>query len=263
MRRFVTDLKKYFKYAVYSAKCELKAEVASSYLNWIWWILEPICFMFIYAFIFGYVFNAREEYFPVFIYVGLTFWEFFNKNMKSSVKMVKRNKGIVSKVYLPKFILIISKMLVNGFKMLVSCGIIVLLIVVFRVPLTWRVVFVIPLVITLWLICFGLMCILMHFGVYVEDLANVVDIALKVIFYMTGIFYSIETRIGNKFPQVAAILGKWNPIAFIISSLRKCIIYEQRPSLKLLAIWFVLGILVSVLGVRTIYKNENSYVKVI
>ena len=31
----------------------------------------------------------------------------------------------------------------------------------------------------------------------------------------------------------------------------------------MVGIWFVIGVIVAILGVRKIYKNENSYVKVI
>ena len=34
MKRFISDLKKYMYYCAYSAKTNLKAEVANSYLNW-------------------------------------------------------------------------------------------------------------------------------------------------------------------------------------------------------------------------------------
>ena len=85
MQRFLKDIKKYYRYAVYSAKAELKAEVAGSYLNWVWWILEPICLMLIYTFIIGVVFDAREEYYTAFIYIGLTVWTFFNQILKNSV----------------------------------------------------------------------------------------------------------------------------------------------------------------------------------
>ena len=67
--RLRQDLKKYGKYSIVSAKAQLKAEVASSYLNWLWWILDPICFMLIYTFIFGTVFQASEPYFPIFIFI--------------------------------------------------------------------------------------------------------------------------------------------------------------------------------------------------
>ena len=117
MKRFWRDLTSHYRYAIYSAKSELKSEVANSYLNWIWWVLEPFCFMLIYAFIFGVVFEAREQYFPAFIFIGITAWDFFNRCLTQSVKLLKNNKSIVTKVYIPKFILLISKMFFNGYKM--------------------------------------------------------------------------------------------------------------------------------------------------
>jgi ABC-type polysaccharide/polyol phosphate export permease len=263
IKRFVNDIKKYYSYAVYSAKAELKAEVAGSYLNWVWWILEPVCLMLIYAFIFGVVFEAREEYFTAFIYIGLTVWTFFNQNLKNSVKIVKKNKSVVSKVYLPKFILVESKMFVNAFKMLISFAIVVALMIGYRVHLTWNVIYVIPLMLCLVLVSFGLMCIVCHFGVFVEDLSNVINIVLRLIFYMTGIMFSIDHRIGPKHPVLATFLGKFNPMAYIISSLRSCLLYGETPARKIMLAWMCVGLLLTVIGVRLIYKNENSYVKVI
>lgn len=92
MKRFWRDLTSHYRYAIYSAKSELKSEVANSYLNWIWWVLEPFCFMLIYAFIFGVVFEAREQYFPAFIFIGITAWDFFNRCLTQSVKLLKNNK---------------------------------------------------------------------------------------------------------------------------------------------------------------------------
>ena len=67
--RFIQDMKKYLPYSLVAARSQLRSEVANSYLNWIWWILDPICFMRIYTFIFGYVFNSKEAYFPIFIFI--------------------------------------------------------------------------------------------------------------------------------------------------------------------------------------------------
>ena len=263
IRRFFEDNKKYRNYTIYAAKSDLKAEVADSYLSWVWWILEPLCFMLIYTFIFGVVFNAKEDYFPIFVYTGLTAWNFFSRCVKLSTRMVKRNKGIISKVYLPKFILAETTILENAFKMLISFVIIVVMMVVFRVPVTYHILMVLPMLILLVLLTFGCMCVIMHFGVYVTDLANVTDIALRLIFYMTGIFYSIEKRIGKKYPGLAHVMGDVNPMAFIVNGLRDSLLYGRRPSLKLTAIWFVLAGIICLWGIRLIYKNENNYVKVI
>ena len=240
MKRFWRDLTSHYRYAIYSAKSELKSEVANSYLNWIWWVLEPFCFMLIYAFIFGVVFEAREQYFPAFIFIGITAWDFFNRCLTQSVKLLKNNKSIVTKVYIPKFILLISKMFFNGYKMLFSFGIIVIMIIYFRIPITLNILYVIPSFIVLFVVTFACMTHLMHYGVFIQDLANVTNIVLRMVFYMTG-----------------------NPMALVLSSLRKCILYGQAPDVKWLIIWFIIGIIVAALGVRKIYKNENSYVKVI
>lgn len=97
-------------------------------------MLEPFCFMLIYAFIFGYMLGHKELYYNVYIFVGLAIWDFFNRCIKSSVRMVKRNKSIVSKVYLPKHTLIMSDMMVNAFKMLICFGLSAGMIIYYRVP---------------------------------------------------------------------------------------------------------------------------------
>ena len=257
--RFYRDTKKYFRYSIVSAKAQLKAEVANSYLNWVWWILDPLCFMLIYAFVFGVVFDAREQYFPVFIFIGITMWNFFNKTLKSSVRIVKTNKSVVSRVYFPKYILLFTKIWTNGFKMLVSMGIVVLIMLFYQIPLSWNVFFLFPILLTLLLFTFGCSCFLMHYGVYVEDLSHVLDIVLRFFLYATGIFYNLETRI----PEAGALLNQVNPVAFMISSMRKALIYQQTPRVDLLLVWLTVSFLLAVLGIRKIYKEENSYVKAI
>ena len=94
MSKFIFNIKKYFNYAVYSAKAELKSEVADSYLNWLWWIVEPFCFMLIYTFIFGVVFKNNTPYFASFVFIGLTAWDFFNRMINGSVKLIINNYGL-------------------------------------------------------------------------------------------------------------------------------------------------------------------------
>lgn len=257
LKRFCKDITKYFRYSIVSAKAQLKSEVAGSYLNWVWWILDPLCFMLIYTFIFGYVFNASEQYFPVYIFIGLSMWDFFNKTLQGSVKLIKNNQAIVSKVYFPKYILLLSKVWVNAFKMMISFGIVILMMVFFRVPVTLNVLYFFPVLAILGLLSFGCSCFLMHYGVYVNDLANVVSIAMKMLFYITGIFYNLEKRI----PQYGTLLNRYNPVACLISSMRRCLIYGQTPSRKLLLLWLAVSALICIAGIRKIYKEENNYVK--
>ena len=259
MKQFIADFKKYFNYTKFSAKSDLKAEVASSYLNWLWWILDPLLFMLVYTFIAIIVFRSKVQYFPVFVFVGLTMWNFFNKSVLGSVKIIRANSAIVSKVYIPKYMLIIQKMMVNGFKMLVSFALVIIMMFIYRVPVTWNILYMIPILIELALMTFGIGCIVLHFGVFVDDLYNVMQVVLRLMFYMSGIFYSISTRLGEPY---RSILLKCNPISMLIESGRMCMLYSQTPYRKLILFWGVVALLLSVIGVKTIYKYENSYVKV-
>lgn len=258
--RFVNDLKKYKRYLTYAARAQLKSEVSNSYLDWMWWILEPFCNMIIYTVIFGAVFHAAEKNFPIFVFIGVSIWGFFSKMINQSVKLIKNNKSVVTKVYVPKQILLLCTMYVNGFKMLVSLAVIALMMLVFRIQVGWHLLYVMPGLGLLLILTYGICCFLMHYGVYVEDLQYIVEILLKMAMYFTGIFYSIPKRIPAPYGD---ILNAANPIAYIISTLRNGLIYQTGTSLAVMAFWYAAAIVLAFCGTKLIYKCENSYVKVI
>ena len=258
--RFVNDLKKYKRYLTYAARAQLKSEVSNSYLDWVWWILEPFFNMIIYTLIFGYVFHASEENFPVFVFIGVSIWGFFSKMANQSVKLIKNNKSIVTKVYVPKQILLLCAMCVNGFKMFVSLMVVVVMMFAFRIEVDWHLIYVAPSLLLLIIFTYGICCFLLHYGVYVEDLQYIVEILLKMAMYFTGIFYSIPNRIPAPYGN---IFNSANPIAYIISTMRNGMIYRSGASLPVMAFWYLAAIILAFCGTRLIYKRENSYVKVI
>ena len=260
MKQFLKNMIKYRKYAIRSAKAELKSEVADSRLNWLWWVIEPLCFMLIYTFVFGMVFNNKDPYFASFVMIGLAAWDFFNRMMTGSVKLIINNRDLVTKVYLPKYILLFSKSLTYLFKFGISLVLAFILMIVQGVPFSWTILLMIPIIIVLYIISFGAGMILMHFGVTLNDLANLTNIGLKMLFYLSGIFYNINEKIKG---MPAFILLRVNPIAFCMNELRKVAIYGTLPSIEGLVIWLVIGLLLCLLGIHVIHKNENSYAKVI
>lgn len=258
--RFLKDIKKYFHYILFAAKSQLRSEVANSYLDWIWWVLEPFCNMLVYTIIFGYVFNATEQYFPIFIFIGISMWGFFSKTLNASVKLIKNNKSVVTKVYIPKQMLLIKLMFVNAFKMSLAFVIILLMMLAYRVPVNICLLYVFPSLLTLFVLTYGISCFFMHFGVYVEDLAYIVAILLNMMMYFTGIFYSIEKRVPQPFGH---ILTLYNPVACLITIMRNALLYRQGSAEISLLIWFLVSVVIAAAGTHVIYKNENSYVKVI
>ncbi|MBQ9991081.1 MAG: ABC transporter permease [Lachnospiraceae bacterium] len=260
MKRFCQDMKKYTAYAIRMAKADLGAEVANAYLDWLWWMIEPVCNMLMYTLIFGVVFRASEPFFPIFIFIGISMWGFFSRSISGSVNTVRVNKGIITKIYMPKYILLFSKMLVNGFKMLVSFGVVAVMMIVFRVTPTPYILYAIPILIVLFLFSFGVGTIMMHYGVYVSDLSYITGIVLSMMVFMTGTFYSLSKRFPQPFGE---LMEQYNPVAFLIASMRKALLYGQAPAWELLLFWGFISLGLIALGAFTIYSNENAYVKVI
>lgn len=260
IKLFFKNIKKYNKYAIRSAKAELKSEVAGSYLNWLWWIIEPLCFMLIYTFIFSVIFTNDTPYFASFVFIGLAAWEFFDRMISGSVKLIINNRGLVTKVYIPKYILLLSKSYTYLFKMFISLIIAFILMLFQGVPITLYILFIIPIIIILYILCFGIGMILMHYGVLFNDLANLTKIILRMIFYLSGIFYNIRERLSG---TLQFVLLRVNPIAFCMDELRKVLLEAKLPSFEGLLFWLVVGIIINIIGIRIIHKNENSYAKVI
>lgn len=92
------------------------------------------------------------------------------------------------------------------------------------------------------------------------DLAKFIKVFLRLVFYMSGIFYSIPSRVEEPY---ASILLKLNPMAYLINALRDSILYCKSINYLSMAIFFIIGIILSLAGVHTICKHENNYVKVI
>lgn len=260
MKKFCSNMKKYYKYAIRSAKAELKSEVADSRLNWLWWIIEPFAFMLIYTFVFGVVFPNNTKYFASFVMIGLAAWDFFNRMISGSSKLIINNRDLVTKVYLPKYILLFSKSLTYLFKMGISLMLAFGLMIFQRVPFSWKFILIIPVIIVLYVITFGISMILMHYGVTLNDLANLTNIGLRMVFYLSGIFYNINERLKGR---LGYVLLRINPIAFCMNEMRKVTVFGKLISIKGLLLWLTIGLILCAIGVHVIHKNENSYAKVI
>lgn len=260
LKQFVKDIVKYRQYMVYAAKTDLKAEVADSYLNRLWWLLEPFLNMVVYVVVFGNIMGNSVENYVTFVFSALLMWNLFNKIVNYSVKLVRNNKDIVTKVYIPKFVILMSNIVLNVIKLMFSMLVLVLMMFVTKVHIGWNIFWILPAYGTLILFAFGVGMIFLHFGVYVDDLAYAVGILLNMMMFLSGVFYNVITTLPAPLGSLMMCL---NPVAMLIDTMRNAFIYNTAANLPLLGMWFWISIILCALGVHIVYKNENSYVKVV
>lgn len=260
MIHFIRDVYKYRRYLVYSARATLKDEVSGSFLSCAWWLLDPLLFMIVYTFVYKMVFGKSVDYLCAFIFIGHSAWTFFNRCVLASGKLIRKNRPVLAKVYLPKFILILTTMLVNGFKMLISLGLVAITMLLYRVPLTPQVLWLFPYLLLLFIMTFGVCCILLHCGVFVNDLNNIVNVLLRLMFYLSGIFYNPEQQLHG---IIKYLIIRVNPLCYIITQLRNSMLYGQVPLLNWFVLWLALSLVLAYVGIRMIYKYERRYVKTV
>lgn len=259
-KKFVGDIKKYAQYMVYAAKTDLKAEVANSYLNRLWWLLEPFFNMLVYVVVFGNIMGNSVENYATFVFSALLMWNFFSKTVNYSVKLVRNNKDILTKVYIPKFVILISNMILNMYKLLFSMIVLVIMLLVFRVHIGINIIWVIPAYLVMILLGMGIGMIFLHFGVYVDDLSYAVAILLNMLMFLSGIFYNVMTTLPA---PLNALMMCANPIALAVDTMRNALLYNRPANLPILGMWFLLALILCVIGIHIVYKNENSYAKVV
>ena len=256
--KFFKELKQYSYYIYFAARANLKAQVAGAYLNWIWWVLEPLGMMVVYSIIFGWFFKQSIAYFPIFIFIGNNIFGFMSKVLLQSVSLVRINQALLSRIYIPKFVLLTVELFINGFKSLIQFGLTVILMIIFRVPVTVNFLWIIPVLIDVVIVTFALGTLFLNWGVFLEDLEHAMTIFVSVWMYFSGVFYEFRSVLDEPYADIALFV---NPAACLIAAARDALIYGKMPSLIMLLSWGVIGIALSAIGIRMIYKNENSYIK--
>ena len=258
--RFCKDLKNYMEYIVYAAKADLRAEVANSYLNRLWWLLEPFLNMLVYVVVFGNVMGNSIQNYAIFIFSALLMWNYFSKTINYSVKCVRNNRDIVTKIYVPKYVLLLSNMVLNFVKLLFSLIVLVAMLLMFRVKITFAILYVVPAYLLMVILSFGIGMILLHYGVFIDDLSYAIGILLSMAMFLTGIFFDVVSSLTFPLNNLMLCL---NPCTVFIDSMRNALLYKTVSNVPLMIIWIVLSVLISYVGIHIVFKNENGYVKVI
>ena len=205
IHKFFSQIVRYGRYMIYAAKADLKAEVANSYLNRLWWLLEPFFNMLVYVIVFGRMMGNSVQNYATFVFSALLMWNFFNKVVNYSVKCIRTNRDIVTKVYVPKHVLLITNMILDFFKLLFSLIVLIPMLVIFHVHIGLAVFWIVPPYILMILLSFGVGMIFMHYGVYVDDLSYAVGILLQMLMFLSGVFYDVITHTSHTKSQKITI----------------------------------------------------------
>ena len=223
------------------AQKDFKLRYRNSVLGFLWSLLNPLAYMIILTIVFSLLLRVSVPNFAAWVLIGLLFWRFFSLGTNQGLFSIINNPSLVAKVYLPRYLIVLSNNLANLFGAILEF--VVFLPLLFLLGVTPTVyLFFLPVIILLeFLLIFGLSLSLAPLNAKYRDFYQLWDVALQLGFFLTPIVYDSQL-IPSRF-RVAYLL---NPMTAVIESGRDIFLYQHLPST------FALIIITSAVGVLLI-----------
>ena len=216
---------------------ELKRKYARSVLGVLWSVLNPLLSMGVLSLIFSQMFRRAIENYPIYYLTGYLLWQAFTGTTNSAMTTLADNRALLLKVKLPLELFILTRgctALVNLGYSLIAYGV---MLAVFRIPVTWTAVFLVPIVGLLFLFSLGLSYGLAAAYVFYGDVRHLYSVTLTLWMYCSAIFYPADQLSGWIRQVVEA-----NPLYLYIRCLRGAVMEGLAPAAAdtvLMALWGV------------------------
>lgn len=200
---------------------DIKQRYTGSALGLLWFFIQPISMILIYTFVFSFVLKAKlgPEFgglnFSVWLVSGLVPWMFFNEVIVRSTGSLIDNASLIKKTIFNTKWTVFSYLLSGLFSFIVFNLVVILLLIIFKVPITWNITLIFPYAIVLSIFMFGMSLALSALNVYLRDINQFLSVFLNVWFYLTPIVYPI-----NIIPTQYRFFIEINPLYHFINNFR-------------------------------------------
>lgn len=236
-------------------KRDLKVKYRRSFLGYLWSLLNPLMMMCVMSYVFSTIFLSNISNFPLYLICGQTLWGFFNESTNMAMFSVMQNGALIKKVYVPKFIFPLSRVLSSFVTTSFSLMAILIVMLFTRATFYWTaLLFWIPLLF-LFLFCCGIGLMLSALATYFRDITHLYGVLLLAWMYATPIFYDPSILPEN----VRATLA-WNPMYHFITFFRSLIIYGEIPSPNIWYICMGASAIVFIMGLLVFKKLQRNFI---
>lgn len=234
---------------------DLKIKYRRSVLGYLWSILNPLMLMGVLSVVFSTMFRFDIPNYPVYLLTGQLLFGFYSEATNMAMTSILGGASLIKKVYLPKYIFPVSRVLSSFTTMLFSLVALVIVMAVTRAE--YHITAILLPVVLLYILVFsiGMSLILSVMVVFFRDIQYLYGVFLTALNYLTPIFYP-----ASMLPLWLKELMVFNPMYNFIEMFRKIMLYGQWPTLTehLICIIFAIGGLV--LGVYVFKRNQKDFI---
>ncbi|MBX5466952.1 MAG: ABC transporter permease [Firmicutes bacterium] len=172
---------------------DVETRYKHSLLGLYWAIINPLATAGIFGFVFGVIFHAASQSVPyvVFLLTGLTFWNLFANGVMSATVSVTGNAALLAKIYFPRVVLPTAAVLARFIDFLFSLFVLAVFVALYRVPVHWSALAVVPVVVVEMLFTLGVGYMTAALNVLYRDVNQLVGLLLMVWMYLSPVMFTV------------------------------------------------------------------------
>jgi lipopolysaccharide transport system permease protein len=225
-----------------------------------WTLFRPLLSALVFALVFGKMVNVPSGGNPhaPFIYVALVPWLFFAATISDVSASLIAHASLISKVYFPRLLSPFVATVVALIDMLIALALLVPMLWAFGIPLSWRLVAIVPLVLLTTALALGLGLCFAALNVKYRDTGLIVPYLLQFGLYLSPIIFPSDLV-----PYPWRLLYSLNPIVGVIEGFRWAAFPNQDVHSTALAISILSAVLFLILGFRNFRRMERNLADVI
>lgn len=239
---------------MYRIGVDLKSELWNSWLGWLWWILEPIMYLGAFYLVFDVIFQRGGPGFVGFLLCGLVFWRWFDSSIKRAAGSIFANTQLIQQVAIPKIVFPLTELGASFCRFLFVLALFMVFLILYKGGLSLSVLYLPILLLTQASITLGLAMLLASVVPFAPDIRKLLDHAMMLMFYMSGIFFSI-----SQVPEHLQAVLYLNPMAVLIEQYRLVLLDGEAPDLVVVSLVFGIGIALTFAGTAILRRFDSAY----
>lgn len=238
---------------------EVKSRYKQSILGYFWVILNPLAQMLVMSFAFSVILRVPTNSssnipYSVFLFVALLPWNLFANSLSSASGSLVGSASLITKVYFPRTILVISTIIAKIVDFLFAMIVLVIYMIAYHIPINLNIMWIIPIFLIQQIFTLGLSLFFAASNLLYRDIQYLLSLILTLWLYLTPVIYP-----ANIVPERYKIFFQLNPMAVIINAYRQTVLGGGTPNYTSLSIAFVVSLLTLLAGFSYFKSREKIF----
>jgi len=246
-----------FRYLLFlMVKRDFVTRYRRSVLGVLWSLLNPLLMMLVMTMVFSTLFRDMGiDNFPVYFFSGQMIFLFFNESTTLAMGSITGGAGTIKKVYVPKYIFPISRVLSSLVNIVFSFAALLFVVFITGASFQWTMFLAFIPIIYVVIFSMGVAMLLSAMAVFFRDITHIYGVLTQILFFLTPIIYAPEIL-----PDRVFFLIHLNPLFHFVSHFRALVMFGEIPGLwtNIISIGFALAAFCA--GAYVKMSQQNKYI---